>query len=192
MPHLQKWLTAYKDLLPYCTIMDGTTQVHVSLATWKAIEAQRLSFAESHDAIIRRALAERAGKRARVAGRTALATRGAPRRRGNLKVVVFGREQSVLNLRNAYLVILTALVRHKASLFQQLAVEGSARRRWIAPTAEALFVSAPHLATEHAHEIAPNWFVDTNVSRAQIIARLTVAARLAGYRFGEDVRIVEG
>ncbi len=171
--------------------MDGTTQVSVSLATWKAIESQRLSFAESHDAIIRRALAERAGKPARVAGRTAFAARGAPRRRGQMKIVVFGREQPALNLRDAYLAILTALCRHKASLFPLLAFEGTARRRWIAPTAEALFVSAPHLAQEHAHQIAPKWFVDTNVSRAQIIARLTVATRLAGYRFGEDVRIVE-
>jgi len=172
--------------------MDGNAQISVSLATWKAIEAQRLSFAESHDAIIRRALAERAGKRARTAGRVAFAARGAPRRRGNMKVSVFGREQPVMNLRDAYLVILTALARHKASLFQLLAVEGTPRRRWIAPTAEALFVSAPHLAQEHAHEIAPRWFVDTNCSKAQIVARLTTAARLAGYRFGEDVRIIEG
>jgi hypothetical protein len=172
--------------------MDGTAQIAVSLATWKAIEAQRLSFAETHDAIIRRALAERTAKRTQTAGRTAFAARGAPRRRGDMNVSVFGREQPVMNLRDAYLVILTALVRHKASLFQLLAVEGSPRRRWIAPNAEALFVSAPHLAQEHAHEIAPKWFVDTNCSKAQIVARLTVAARLAGYRFGEDVRIIEG
>ncbi len=172
--------------------MDGTTQVSVSLATWKAIESQRLSFAESHDAIIRRALAERAGKRARVAGRAALAARGAPRRRGQIKVSIFGREQPVMNLRAAYLVILSALVRHKTALFDLLATEGTARRRWMAPSPEALFVSAPHLAIEHAHEIAPGWFVDTNVSKAQIQARLTIAARLAGYRFGEDVQITEG
>jgi hypothetical protein len=172
--------------------MEGTAQIAVSLATWKAIEAQRLSFAESHDAIIRRALAERATKPARTAARAAYAARGAPRRRGQMRVVVFGREQPVLNLRDAYLVILTALVRHKASLFQLLAVEGTVRRRWIAPSAEALFVSAPHLADEHAHQIAPKWFVDTNCSRAQIVARLTVAARLAGQEFGKDIRIIEG
>jgi hypothetical protein len=171
--------------------MDGTAQIAVSLATWKAIEAQRLSFTESHDAIIRRALAERTAKRARTAGRAAFAARGAPRRRGNMRVSIFGREQPVLNLRDAYLVSLTALVRHRASLFQLLAAEGTPRRRWIAPSPEALFVSAPHLAHEHAHEIAPRWFVDTNCSRAQIVARLTVATRLAGYAFGKDVQIIE-
>jgi hypothetical protein len=62
----------------------------------------------------------------------------------------------------------------------------------VARSPEALFVTAPHLAAEHAHQIAPDWFIDTNVSRAQIVARLAVAARIAGYAFGEDVRIVEG
>jgi hypothetical protein len=171
--------------------MTGLTNISLSLATYKAIEAQRLSFGESHDAIIRRALAERAGRRAHVVGRAAVLGRGAPRRRGRVKVVLFGREQAVLNLRDAYLVMLTALIRHRAALLQLLATEGSARRRWVARSPEALFVTAPHLATEHAHQIAQDWYIDTNVSRAQIVARLTVAARLAGYRFGEDVRILE-
>jgi hypothetical protein len=172
--------------------MTGLTSVSLSLATYKAIEAQRLSFTESHDAIIRRALAERAGRRTRLAGRAAAPGRGAPRKRGRVQVVLFGREQDVFNLRDAYLVILTALIRHKASLLQLLATEGSARRRWVARSPEALFVTAPHLAAEHAHQIAPDWYIDTNVSRAQIVSRLTVAARLAGYSFGEDVRIAEG
>ena len=172
--------------------MTGLTNVSLSLATYKAIEAQRLSFGESHDAIIRRALADRSGRRSQAAGRAALLARGAPRKRGRVRVTLFGREQDAFNLRDAYLVIITALTRHKASLLQLLANEGSTRRRWVARSPEALFVTAPHLAAEHAHKIAPDWFIDTNVSRAQIIARLTVAARIAGYSFGEDVRIIEG
>ena len=150
-----------------------------------------MSFGESHDAIIRRALALQAGEHRRAAGKALLGARGAPRRRGRVRVVIFGQEQAVLNLRDAYLVILIALTRHKATLLHLLAVEGSAKRRWVAPSSAALFVAAPHLAADHAHRIAPDWYVDTNVSRAQILARLTVATRLAGYGFGEDVRIVE-
>ncbi len=171
--------------------MSGLTNVSLSLATYKAIEAQRLSFGESHDAIIRRALSVRSSHRARTVGNAVLASRGAPRKRGRVRVTLFGREQDVFNLRDAYLVILTALTRHKASLLQQLATEGGDRRRWVARSPEALFITAPHLAAEHAHQLAPDWFVDTNVSRAQIVSRLTVAAQLAGYAFGEDVRIVE-
>jgi hypothetical protein len=171
--------------------MSSLQSVAISLATYKAIEAQRLSFTESHDAIIRRALAERSVRRISTANRMAQIGRGQPRRRGYTRVRLFGQVEDVMNLKDAYLVILSALVRRKSSLFQLLAAEGSARRRWMSPNAEALFVTAPHLAVQHAHEIAPNWFVDTNVSRAQIIARLTVAARLADARFGEDVAILE-
>ena len=172
--------------------MSGLQAVTISLATYKAIEAQRLTFTESHDSIIRRALSDRTSRRRTVSERTARPTRGVARRRGNARVVLFGRSQSVMNLKDAYLVILTALVRHKASLFQLLAVEGTERRRWISPSAEALFVTSPHLAPDHAHEIAPNWFVDTNVSRVQIISRLTAACQLAGVRYGEQVSIIEG
>ena len=87
---------------------------------------------------------------------------------------------------------MTALTRHKSTLLHLLSLEGSERRRWVARSPEALFVTAPHLASEHAHQIAPDWYIDTNVSRAQIMARLTVAARLAGYAYGEDVRVVDG
>ncbi len=172
--------------------MSGLTNVSLSLATYKAVEAQRLSFGESHDAIIRRALSERSGRRARMAGRAAVLARGAPRRRGRVRVTLFGREQDVFNLRDAYLVIVTALTRHKANLLHLLSLEGSERRRWVARSPETLFVTAPHLAPEHAHQLSPEWYIDTNVSRAQIVARLTVAARLAGYAYGEDVRITEG
>lgn len=172
--------------------MSGLQAVSISLATYKAIEAQRLSFSESHDAIIRRALSERTSKRRPVTGRSMDNIRGAGRRRGNCRIIVLGKAEPVMNMKDAYLTILTALVRHKASLFQLLAFEGTERRRWIAPSAEALFVTSPHLASDHAHEIAPNWFVDTNVSRAQIIARLTTACRLAGIHYGQQVSILEG
>ena len=116
--------------------MSGLQPVSISLATYKAIEAQRITFSESHDSIIRRALSERTSKRRPVAARSMGAIRGAGRRRrGNVKVILFGRAHPVMNLKDAYLVILTALVRHKASLFQLLAVEGTERRRWIAASA---------------------------------------------------------
>ena len=172
--------------------MSGIQAVSISLATYKAIEAQRLSFSESHDVIIRRALSERTSKRRPQPGRSTGSIHGGARRRGNCRVIVLGKAEKVMNLKDAYLTILIALVRHKASLFQLLAFEGTERRRWIAPSAEALFITSPHLASDHAHQIAPSWFVDTNVSRAQIISRLTTACQLAGVRYGEQVSILEG
>ena len=97
----------------------------------------------------------------------------------------------MLNPYTTYPVISTALIPHKSLLLQLLATQGSARRRRVAQSPEALFVTAPHLADGHAHQIAPDWYIDPNVWRAQIAASMTVAPRLAGYRFGEDVPIVE-
>lgn len=172
--------------------MSGLTQIEVTLATYKAIEAARLSFAESHDEIMRRVLATRRSARlspVRDASRTAPP---ATRRRGNVSANLFGRDVPVANLKGAYIAILNALLRHKPSLFERLALEGTNRRRWIARSTDALYPQSPHLARDHALAIGGDWFIDTNVSRKQIDQRLAVAARIAGYRYGEDVRIADG
>ncbi len=169
--------------------MAAVAQITVSLATWKAIEQQRLSFDEDHDAIIRRALVLKASRQ-KTATRAAFAP--APivsRKHGNLSVIVHGRVTKVANLKFAYIAILSQLVKVRPSLFQQLLPEGNQRRRWIAMKPEALFPLSPHLARQHAHRIAPDWYVDTNVSRAQIEARCKRAAEIAGLDWGNSVKI---
>ena len=167
--------------------MSATAQIEVSLATFKAIEAARLSFGESHDEIVQRVLAAPRAQRA-----IARDTPPSTRRRGNVSVELFGRAQPVANLKAAYIAALTALLRHKPSLFEHLAQEGRTRRRWIARSADGLYADSPHLARDHAHEILPGWFLDTNLSRAQIDQRLAIACKIAGYRYGDDARIVDG
>lgn len=172
--------------------MSGTAQIEVSLATFKAIEAARLSFAESHDDIVRRVLATPHG-RSRSLLRDAVRARApVTRRRGHVMLSVFGREAPAANLKSAYISALLALVRHKPSLFEQLAQEGRVRRRWIARDADALYADSPHLARDHAHAILPGWHLDTNLSRAQIDQRLEAACRIAGYRYGSDISIRDG
>ncbi len=169
--------------------MTGMTQIDVTLGTYKAIEAARLSFTESHDDIVRRILASR--RSARIAPPEAMrVSPPATRRRGDVAVDLFGRRVPVANCKYAYLAILNALVRHKPSLFELLAREGTPRRRWVARSAEARYFGSPHLARDHATPAHGDWFVDTNLSRKQIDQRLAIAAKLAGYRYGEDVRIV--
>jgi hypothetical protein len=171
-------------------------QISVSLATWKAIEANRLSLDEDHDAIIRRALVVRANRRkaafgvAARAGYTPDTAASITRRRGDLSVCVAGRTSEVANLKMAYITILSQLVKKRPSLFQSLLREGSARRRWIALTPEALFPLSPHLVRQHAYKIAPGWFIDTNLSRQQIEARVAKAAELAGLHWGDSVQIL--
>jgi hypothetical protein len=116
----------------------------------------------------------------------------ATRRRGNISVSLYGQARPVANLKQAYVAILQSLVKHKPALFELMAHEGTNRRRWIARDATALFPHSPHLVRDHALEVAPGWVIDTNVSRAQIDARLAVACRIAGYRYGDDVAITGG
>lgn len=172
--------------------MSGTAQIEVSLATFKAIEAARLSFSESHDEIVRRALAVRLSRSQSAAREAARIAPPAIRRRGNISVDLFGRAQPVANLKSAYIAILNALLRHKPSLFEHLAGEGRTRRRWIARTPEGLYADSPHLARDHAFPLRGDWYLDTNLSRAQIDQRLETACRIAGYRYTADVRIIDG
>lgn len=169
--------------------MSGTAEIAVSLATFKAIEAARLSLSESHDEIIRRIFSRTTSDRRQPARDAARSVAPIRRRRGNVRVDLFGRTQPVANLKYAYIAVLQSLVRHKPSLFEHLASEGTSRRRWAAREGQSLFPGSPHLVRDHAHEIMPGWYIDTNLSRAQIDARLAVACRIAGYRYGEDVRI---
>ncbi len=169
--------------------MAGMAQIAVSLSTWKAIEAQRLSFDENHDSIIRRALMVRANQKKSMVQLASKPDANATRRRGNLSVRIKDRETPAANLKDAYITILSQLVNLRPSLFQQLLVEGSQRRRWIAMTPEALFPLSPHLARQHAYPIASNWFVDTNLSRHQIEIRLARASEIAGLEFGQSVAI---
>ncbi len=168
--------------------MSGMAQIAVTLDTWKAIEAARLSLSESHDEIVRRlANASRSRKGALV--RT-LARGAAPvtRRRGDIRVMAFGSDEPVANLKLGYVAALTRLVRHKPSLFELLSLKGGTKRRWIAREAEQLFPGSPHLVRDHAYAMG-GWWLDTNLSRAQIESRLAEACQLSGYRYGEDIRI---
>jgi hypothetical protein len=169
--------------------MSGMAQIAVSLATWKAIEAQRLSFGEDHDAIIRRALAARQERKLHLVQTMRASAIPVTRRRGDMSITVADRTEPVANLKGAYISILTMLVKRRPSLFQSLLSEGSQRRRWIAIRAEELFPLSPHLALQHAHQIAPNWFVDTNLSKAQIEVRVARASEIAGLTYGADVTI---
>jgi hypothetical protein len=170
--------------------MTGTAEIAISLATFKVIEAARLSFGESHDEIIRRMFVRGSSLRAQP---TRAGARYAPplkRRRGNVRIELFTREHAVPNLKYAYIAALQSLVKHKPALLELLSLEGTSRRRWAARTTEALFPGSPHLARDHAFEVLPDWFIDTNLSRAQIEARLKVACQISSYRYGEDVKIL--
>lgn len=165
--------------------------VELSLNTYKAIEAHRLSFEESHDEIIRRVCIKASSLQA--AQQRAALRSGATgqRRRGNLSLDMLGERQPQANLKSAYLAALRGLLRYKHNLFELLSLEGTSRRKWVAKSPEALFQRSPHLAARHAEKILPNWFVDTNLSKDQILRRIKRAAALAGVRYGHEIKLLD-
>jgi hypothetical protein len=172
--------------------MSGMAQISVSLTTWKAIESQRLSFDEDHDSIIRRALSVRNNAKKKAVHDMLRSDIPVQRKRGDMSVNINGREIQVSNLKGAYIEILSQLVKIRPSLFQMLLKEGSDRRRWIALSPAELFRLSPHLIRQHAYQIAPNWFIDTNLSKSQIQTRCERICALAGFEFGTDVQIIGG
>ena len=66
--------------------MSGTAEIAISLSTYKAIEAARLSLVESHDEIIRRIFATGTSRRAQPIRDLKRVTPPASRRRGNIKL----------------------------------------------------------------------------------------------------------
>lgn len=168
--------------------MSGMAQITVSLDTWKAIEAARLSLSESHDEIVRRLANGSRSRKAALVRTIARARAPVSRRRGQVRVLAFGSEEPVANLKHAYVAALTRLVRHKPALFELMSLKGGSKRRWVAREAESLYPGSPHLAHDHAYALA-GWWLDTNLSRAQIDARLEEACRIAGYRYGDDLCI---
>jgi hypothetical protein len=114
------------------------------------------------------------------------------RKRGDMAIEISGREIQVANLKGAYIEILSQMVKIRPSLFQMLLKEGGDRRRWIALSPKELFPLSPHLVRQHAYQIAPNWFIDTNLSKSQIHARCDRICALAGLMFGQEVRIIGG
>ncbi|MEY2927028.1 MAG: hypothetical protein RL367_1505, partial [Pseudomonadota bacterium] len=125
--------------------MPGTSEIAISLATYTAIEAARLSLVESHDEIIRRVFARGGTRSGRSFAETARMIQPATRRRGTINVDLYGQSRPVANLKQAYVTILQSLMKHKLSLFELIAHEGTSRRRWIAREAADLFPHSPHL-----------------------------------------------
>jgi len=72
--------------------------------------------------------------------------------------------------------------------FSGLPKHGS-RRRYLAANPQDLYPDRPDLASEHSAEIAPGWWLGTNVSKKQITIIIEMACRVAGVSFGSALTI---
>jgi hypothetical protein len=94
-------------------------------------------------------------------------------------------------MKDAYRLLLLKLEQLRPGFLDAFAREGSSRRRFVARTAAELYTSSPHLAREHGRLLADDWYFDTNLSMEQVARRARIAARLAGFAYGRDVRLLD-
>jgi hypothetical protein len=181
-------------------------QIEIDLEIHRLVEAERCSFEESENAILRRLLGidgaadhPRSGRPGADAGFDAasLVETAIPigsRTTGNWSVVWNGQRFMARNLREAYLTGLARLAEHDPTLFEKLSREGSGRRRYVARRVESLYPNSPHLAKperNNSHQLG-EWHVDLNLSRDQAAKRIRRAAALAGVRYGTALAIKDG
>jgi hypothetical protein len=62
-------------------------------------------------------------------------------------------------------------------------------RRFLAENPQALYPDRPDLSRDHSTEIAPGWWLGTNVSKKQITIIIEMACRVAGVPFGSALTV---
>jgi negative regulator of replication initiation len=169
-------------------------QIAIDVDVNRAIENQRRSFSESENDILRRILLPitpetRPPRPKATAPDTASAI--VTRSRGQWTVEILGERRPAANLQDAYRRLLLHFHARRPDFLQKFSLEKGRSRRFVARKPSDLYLKSPHLASDHAKELTPGWYFDTNLSMEQVASRARVAARLCGLHYGTDVRILE-
>lgn len=167
--------------------------IEIDLEVNAVIEGQRRSFGESPNAILRRLLLE-APVRPRIgsSGDVHALEPSYPGERvtGRWTVELNGARTAASNLKGAYRTLLLLLHARDGQFLQAFAQERARARRFVARRPEDLYLNSPDLARDHAKPLDDGWYFDTNLSTDQVARRARIAARLAGLKYGRDVRIL--
>jgi AraC-like DNA-binding protein len=168
-------------------------RIGIDLDVNRVIEAHRRSFEESENDILRRLLLADATEVDATNGLSLVTDLDVAsfgmRNRGFWQVAWDSKVVGATSLKDAYCQLLVMANTAVPNLLDRLASERARSRRYVARQPGDLYLSSPHLAKDHAIEVVPGWFVDLNLSEAQVAKRARVAARLAGLAYGSAVWI---
>src|SRR3954469_22204816 len=172
-----------------------TKTIEIDLDVNAAIETRRRSFSEAPNDILRRILVEEEEEAApdrsaapRPKGAEVEAKRPGERITGRWTVVFLGMREAAPNLKGAYRNLLLLLHGHDERFLAKFAGQQARARRFVARKPEDLYLNSPDLAKHHAKPLTDGWFFDTNLSTNQVARRARVAARVAGLRYGKDLK----
>ena len=161
--------------------MTFTKTIDIDLDVYKALEANRISFNEDHNSILRRLLSltlssDQPRERPR-----------ASRSSGEYSLRLLGEEIGVKSVRDA---LRTALLKlsDEPGFLDKLSKRQTAKgRRIVARKPEDIYPNRPQL-TKWAYELNPEWYFDTNISRETCARYLEIIASVAGI---ETPRLVD-
>ncbi|RWE85101.1 hypothetical protein [Mesorhizobium sp.] len=168
-----------------------TTAIHIDIEVHKVIEANRKSFEDSQNDILRRLLLSPSTNGALTAppqliGATTVRNE---RSTGFYGFVLKGNTMSFNNLKAAYKNCLLELAAADGTFLTSLSKEETPARRLVARDRKALYKKTPHLADEFAEELVDGWWLDTNLSQQQVESRLQTACKVANIAFGSDLEL---
>lgn len=152
------------------------TRIPVDLEVYKALEANRISFDEPHNAILRRLL--------RVSG-SAPSERPPERERllrssGDYTLHVLGEKIAARSLREALSIALSKVEAGQPGFLEKLSQRPTTRgRRIVARRPENVYPNKPQLV-QHAARLNADWFFDTNISRKACERYLVIIGLVAG------------
>lgn len=171
--------------------MADMINIAVDLHVYKAIEAKRSSFAQSHNDIMRELLNF---PNSSAAPNITQPTKNGPsnqytRKRvtGSYDFLLLGKRHHSSNLKESYLKCLRELSSKDPSFLELLSQVETSARRIISKDPAKLYLKSPHLAESHAEKLNDEWWVDINLSQQQVESRLNDASKIAKLRFGSDL-----
>jgi hypothetical protein len=164
--------------------------IAIDVEVHRAIERARQSLSESENEILHRLLIG-ARKPLKSGRRRSSPARQATRSRGSWAVELHGERHAAPNMSEAYRLLLIMLEEAAPGLLNKLAQERTRSRRFVAREPRALYKDSPHLTRQFGRHLQDDWYYDANLSADQVGKRARVAARLAGFTYGRDVRLVD-
>lgn len=165
-------------------------QIGIDVDVNRAIEQARESFGETENDILRRLLITDQRRIARKPNAVQQAFE-AMRSRGLWCVEVKGERFPAANMKEAYKTLLLKLADRSEDFLDDFAGERSRSRRFVAKSPSDLYDTSPHLASDHAQLLTEDWYFDTNLSTEQVATRARIAARVAGLRYGDEIKLME-
>jgi hypothetical protein len=172
---------------------DETLNITIDIEVYKAIESKRVTFAQTHNDILKQCFNNsNPSMEVSPQGPQIVDINSKPARKrmtGSYCFSLMSQDYEYFSLKDAYIAILKELSKRESAFLDSLSKLETPARRIVAKTASDLYKNSPHLADSYAEKLTDTWWVDVNLSQQQVESRLQDAVKIAGLKFGRDLKL---